>query len=98
MSNEILDEFIEDAREHLQAAGQHVLALEKDTGQSDELNGLLRRLHSIKGNSGFLDLRHLYSLLHKAENVLQIVREMHHIHWPPGLVEPALSKCWIQWK
>ena len=47
----------------------------------------MRRLHSIKGNSGFLDLRHLYSLLHKAENVLQIVREMHHIHWPPGLVD-----------
>jgi chemotaxis protein histidine kinase CheA len=87
MSSDILNEFIEDAREHLQSAGQHILALEKDPDQPDELNGLLRRLHSIKGNSGFLDLRHLYGLLHKAENVLQIIREMHPHQWPTGLVD-----------
>lgn len=75
MANEIITEFVDDAREHLQAASRHLLALEKNPGHKEELNGLLRRLHTIKGNSGFLDMRHLYALLHNAENVLQTVRE-----------------------
>ena len=87
MSNEILSEFIEDAREHLAAAGSHLLALEKDHGAADELHGLLRRLHSIKGNAGFLDLDDLYRLLHKSENILQMVREQSCANCPPELMD-----------
>ncbi|MEW6267359.1 MAG: Hpt domain-containing protein [Thermodesulfobacteriota bacterium] len=89
MVSDILKEFVEDAREHLQAASQHLLALEKDGRRADDLNGLLRRLHTIKGNSGFLDLRGLYGLLHKAENILQTVREQFttSCDCPQGLID-----------
>lgn len=75
MAEEILSEFIEDAREHLQAANEHLLALEQDPTRRDDLHGLLRRLHSIKGNAGFLSLDPIYELTHKAEDVLQGLRE-----------------------
>ena len=75
MPSEIMAEFIEDAREHLQAAGQHLLALERDHSNLDELNGLLRRIHTIKGNAGFLNLNAMYALLHLTENILQTARE-----------------------
>jgi HPt (histidine-containing phosphotransfer) domain-containing protein/anti-anti-sigma regulatory factor len=75
MGPEILTEFLEDAREHLEAAGQHLVRLEKDPGRDEDIHGLLRSIHSIKGNAGFLNLSGLYELLHKTENVLQIVRE-----------------------
>ncbi|MBU2551495.1 MAG: Hpt domain-containing protein [Proteobacteria bacterium] len=91
MNEEILTEFIEEARDHLQSANSHLLALENDFSRSDELNGLLRSLHSIKGNAGFLDLNDIYGLLHKAENILQTVREDNCAHCTPGLVD-ALFK------
>ncbi len=91
MPSEIMDEFIEDARDHLQAASQHLLALEKNPGDLDELNGLLRRLHTIKGNAGFLDLHHIYDLLHKAENTLQTAREIECRSCPPKLIEIQLQ-------
>ncbi|MFH1092008.1 MAG: Hpt domain-containing protein [Pseudomonadota bacterium] len=87
MTDDILSEFIEDAREHLQGASQHLLALEKNPGLPDELHGLLRRLHTIKGNAGFLDLKSLYDLTHKTENILQTVREQPRQECPQGLID-----------
>ncbi|MEW5724299.1 MAG: Hpt domain-containing protein [Thermodesulfobacteriota bacterium] len=87
MPSELTMEFIEDAREHLQAAGGHLLALEKDPSRSEDLHGLLRALHTIKGNAGFLDFQRLYGLLHKAENVLQTVREQSCSQCPQGLLD-----------
>jgi len=87
MPNEIMTEFIEDARDHLQAAGQHLLVLEKDPSRQDELHGVMRRFHSIKGNAGFLDLKALYRLTHKAENLLQGIRETGCSPCPPDLID-----------
>ena len=91
MSSELLNEFIEDARDHLQAAGEHLVVLEKDSGAIEDLNGLLRRLHTIKGNSGFLDLHNIYALLHKAENILQTARETNCSSCPPDLTDCLFS-------
>lgn len=75
MSDNLIREFTDDAREHLAEAGRHLLGLEKGGRRSRDINGLLRRLHSIKGNSGFLGLNSIYNLLHKTENTLQHIRE-----------------------
>lgn len=87
MPDDILIEFIEDAREHLAAAGRHLIAIEKSPQQPEEINGLLRRLHSIKGNAGFLDLKHLYSLLHTTENIMQTAREQNCAVCPQELID-----------
>lgn len=73
--NELLDEFIFDSRDHLGTAGAQLLDLEKHPDSLDALNALMGTMHTIKGNSGFLDLQNLYKLVHHAETLLQTVRE-----------------------
>ncbi len=75
MSNELLDEFIFDSRDHLNTAGSQLLDLEKNPASLGALNALMGTMHTIKGNSGFLDLQNLYKLMHHAESLLQTVRE-----------------------
>ncbi|UQZ89094.1 hypothetical protein C4J81_07740 [Deltaproteobacteria bacterium Smac51] len=75
MSNELLDEFIFDSRDHLSTAGAQLLDLEKNPDSLNALNALMGTMHTIKGNSGFLDLQNLYKLMHHAESLLQTVRE-----------------------
>lgn len=75
MSDALLNEFIFDSREHLGTAGAQLLELEKDPSSLAALNALMGTMHTIKGNSGFLDLRRLYRLLHHAESLLQTIRE-----------------------
>jgi len=77
MSDELLNEFIFDSRDHLSTAGAQLLELEKSPDSLTALNALMGTMHSIKGNSGFLDLKNLYKLLHHAESLLQTVREKH---------------------
>ncbi|MDR1395488.1 MAG: Hpt domain-containing protein [Deltaproteobacteria bacterium] len=87
MSNDILEEFIFDSREHLANAGAQLMALEKDPRSLTDLNALMGTLHTIKGNSGFVNLRSLYSLLHAAETLLQTVRERADLFCPPSVIE-----------
>ena len=75
MSDELLNEFIFDSREHLSTAGAQLLDLEKNPSSTAALNALMGTMHTIKGNSGFLDLQNLYRLVHHAESLLQTVRE-----------------------
>lgn len=75
MEDEILGEFIVDSRENLEKASEYLLLLEKTPEDPELLNGLLRHLHSIKGNAGFLDLQTIFSLIHKVENILQGLRQ-----------------------
>ena len=75
MSQDILSEFMVDACDHIERANEHLLALQKNPGQTDHLNGLLRVLHTVKGNAGFLELKQIFELIHKAENTLQSLRQ-----------------------
>jgi HPt (histidine-containing phosphotransfer) domain-containing protein len=86
MGNELLDEFIFDARDHLSTAGVQLLELERDPDSLESLNGLLGTLHTIKGNSGFVNLKNLYGVLHAAENLLQTVREAPGHRAPPVVI------------
>lgn len=84
---ELLEEFIFDSREHLETAGCQLLELEKDPSSLASLNALLGTLHTIKGNSGFVNQKRLYELLHAAESLLQTVRELPERFCPPTVVE-----------
>ncbi|MDR1051620.1 MAG: Hpt domain-containing protein [Deltaproteobacteria bacterium] len=86
MSSELLDEFIFDARDHLTTAGAQLMELENQPGSLEHLNALMGTLHTIKGNSGFVNLGNLYKLLHGAENLLQTVRDTPEHVCPPGIV------------
>jgi chemotaxis protein histidine kinase CheA len=87
MPSDLLEEFVFDSREHLTNASNQLLSLEKNPGSLDNLNALMGTFHTIKGNSGFVNQRHLYELLHSAESLLQTVRDNNERGCPPEVVE-----------
>jgi two-component system, chemotaxis family, sensor kinase CheA len=74
--NEILVNFIEESREHLNRIENDLLLMEESGADIDEglVNKVFRAAHSIKGGAGFLDLSRIKELAHKIENVLDLVR------------------------
>jgi chemotaxis protein histidine kinase CheA len=87
MPSDLLEEFVFDSREHLTNASNQLLSLEKNPESLDNLNALMGTLHTIKGNSGFVNQRHLYELLHSAESLLQTVRDNTERGCPAEVVE-----------
>jgi two-component system chemotaxis sensor kinase CheA len=79
----VLAEFIAEAREHLAALTDRLLALENlPEGQTQTtINPLFRAMHSLKGSAGFLGFQQLEQLAHSAETLLDAMRK--------GTVAPA---------
>lgn len=71
---EIFADFIVEAREHLETIEPALLELEKTPDNSALLNDIFRPMHSLKGASGFLGLNKINGLAHKAENILDELR------------------------
>ena len=71
---ELLGGFISEAYEHLESIEVHVLELEQDPDDLDIINNIFRPFHTIKGVSGFLNLKTINTLAHTTENLLDDVR------------------------
>ncbi|MEM1228417.1 MAG: chemotaxis protein CheA [Planctomycetota bacterium] len=72
---ELLREFLTEAAEHMDAAEQLMLTIERTPDDAEALNGLFRAVHSVKGSSGVLELRSLGQLSHVTESVLVRARD-----------------------
>ncbi|MBS1802414.1 MAG: chemotaxis protein CheW [Acidobacteria bacterium] len=74
--DELLAEFVNEAREHLATIEVDLLAMEARGAEIDiELvNKVFRAAHSIKGASSFFGLNNVKELAHKAETVLDMIR------------------------
>ncbi|MCP4291406.1 MAG: chemotaxis protein CheA [bacterium] len=71
---ELLQDFLEEAVEHLDAAEVHLMTIESDPMETEALNAVFRGFHTIKGLAGFIELDHVKDLAHKAENLLDMAR------------------------
>lgn len=72
---ELLTEFVEEGLQGLIDIETDLLSLETDGGTDSELvNRIFRAVHTIKGNATFLKLDNLVSVAHKAESLLDRVR------------------------
>src|SRR4051795_12263550 len=72
------DEFVTQAREHLTALEQVLLSLEKPgepAGCRERIDDCLRRVHSLKGDAGFLGYAAIRTLANAMETVLEAVRD-----------------------
>ncbi len=76
MDDDILAEFVAEAREHLATIEADLLSIEEAGVDIDEdlVNKVFRAAHSIKGASGFFGLNRIKELAHKAETVLDLIR------------------------
>ncbi len=75
LDNELVEEFISDAREQLEHIEQGALALEKNGHDAEGIHTLFRAFHTFKGNAGFLELTAVSSLAHMLESLLEGARE-----------------------
>lgn len=73
---ELLDEFVEEARDHL-ARIETILSTTSTESPDfvESINDVFRGMHSIKGAAGLLELPNIRDVSHAAETVLAAVRE-----------------------
>jgi two-component system chemotaxis sensor kinase CheA len=72
---ELVEEFINDAREQLENIEQGTLALERNAEDQEVIHTLFRAFHTFKGNAGFLDFTVISQLAHMLESLLEGARE-----------------------
>jgi two-component system chemotaxis sensor kinase CheA len=72
---EVLTEFVNESREHLQNIESGALILEEDPGDTATLNSIFRAFHTFKGGSGFLNLTVISELAHELESLLDLARQ-----------------------
>ncbi|MDO7836044.1 chemotaxis protein CheW [Sphingobium sp. HBC34] len=72
--DELLQEFISETQETLEALAGEVIAWEADPGDRDRLDAIFRFFHTVKGSCGFLNLPRFERLSHAAEDVLSDIR------------------------
>lgn len=72
----IVEEFVIEAKEHLERVERDLLSLEKskDALNYDKINEIFRGIHTIKGASGFLGFIKIGELSHIMETLLAIIR------------------------
>ncbi|MCW5777715.1 MAG: chemotaxis protein CheA, partial [Phycisphaeraceae bacterium] len=73
-TEENLQDFLCEAREHITASEEALLALEHDNGNIELINTVFRAFHTIKGVSGYMGLGPIVSLAHGAEQLLDGAR------------------------
>lgn len=71
---ELLSGFIDESMEHLETIEENVLELEHNPDDLEIINNIFRPFHTIKGVSGFLNLKAINKLAHSLENLLDDVR------------------------
>lgn len=71
---EILQDFLIEAGEILEALSEQLVELENDPDNAELLNAIFRGFHTVKGGAGFLSLTELVDACHGAENVFDILR------------------------
>lgn len=71
---DLLREFINESREHLDNIEQGVLVLENSPNDAEMLNTVFRAFHTFKGGAGFLNLMPINRLAHVLESLLDMAR------------------------
>lgn len=71
---EILGDFILESRENLESIELNLIDLEESPDDKEIINAIFRPFHTLKGISGFLDLRKINVLSHATENLLDSAR------------------------
>jgi len=72
---DLLREFINESREHLDNIEQGALVLEQQPADAETLNTVFRAFHTFKGGAGFLNLMPINRLAHVLESLLDLARQ-----------------------
>src|SRR5208337_3167815 len=67
--------FIEEAQTLLNKYESDLLALEKNTEDSNLIESAFRSMHTLKGTSGMFGFKYISELTHKIESIFQAIRD-----------------------
>jgi two-component system chemotaxis sensor kinase CheA len=73
--DELLNDFLVETTEHLEAAGEQLVLFERDPSNGGAIGKIFRLFHTIKGTCGFLGLSRLENLTHVTESIIGRLRE-----------------------
>ncbi|MGA7913975.1 MAG: response regulator, partial [Candidatus Acidiferrales bacterium] len=71
---EVLEFFVPEAEEHLQAVTECLLSLEANPN-SDDINRLFRSMHTVKGSAAQVGLHRLSAVAHRVEDLIGQLRD-----------------------
>ena len=71
---EILQDFLVEAGEILEALSEQLVELEQRPDDTDLLNSIFRGFHTVKGGAGFLQLEPMVECCHATENLFDVLR------------------------
>ena len=71
---QILSDFVVEAEDNLASIEVELIELEQDPDNQNIINNIFRPFHTIKGVSGFLNLKKINRLSHSTENLLDCAR------------------------
>lgn len=74
LEDEVLPDFITEAREHIDASEAALLDLENSPEDIELINAIFRAFHTIKGVAGYLNLEPMVKLAHTAETLMDQLR------------------------
>ena len=75
IDNEIMQEFLVEAGELFEQLNDQFVELEQNPEDSELLNAIFRAYHTIKGGAGFMKLTPMVEVCHRAEDVINLVRQ-----------------------
>lgn len=74
-TNQYMEMFLEESREHLQSLNDGLLTLENDPDDVSVVNDIFRNAHTIKGMSATMGFNKIAELTHDMENVFDLLRK-----------------------
>jgi two-component system, chemotaxis family, sensor kinase CheA len=73
--DELLNDFLGETGEHIEAAGEQLVLFERDPSNGSAIGRIFRLFHTIKGTCGFLGLTRLEHLTHVTESLIGRLRD-----------------------
>lgn len=73
-TNQYMEMFIDESKEHLQSCNEHLLELEKSPEDLAIVNEIFRSAHTLKGMSATMGYTDIADLTHVMENILDAIR------------------------
>ena len=90
--DEIISVFIQESREQLAEMEAGLLQLEQNPDDHDNINGIFRAAHTIKGGSGVIECHFIEAFTHRVENLLDALRN-NELAVSPPLATLLLECC-----
>lgn len=74
-TNQYMEMFLDESREHLQSLNDGLLSLESNPADLSVLNEIFRNAHTLKGMSATMGYTKIAELTHEMENLLDLLRK-----------------------